>query len=143
MCNYAKIIGVTQEEFDDYFKKGGDVEKAAQNKARHYSGSIRKIRIDRQDFLQEMFVAFLESLPDYNPREGSVYTWAQQVMRFSASKFIREQTAKCRDPRRVTTSLDAEHHSEDGQSIPKGDTVTKADRNRHHKKQTKQTRVAA
>ena len=123
-------------------RKEGTWKRLLKTKPGITTGSIRKIRIDRQDFLQEMFVAFLESLPDYNPREGSVYTWAQQVMRFNASKFIREQTAKCRDPRRVTTSLDAEHHSEDGQSIPKGDTVTKTDRNRHHKKQTKQTRVA-
>ena len=143
MCNYAKIIGVTQEEFDDYFKKGGDVEKAAQNKARHYYWFDKK-NTNRSPGLPSRNVRCISRItPDYNPREGSVYTWAQQVMRFRASKFIREQTAKCRDPRRVTTSLDAEHHSEDGQSIPKGDTVTKTDRNRHHKKQTKQTRVAA
>jgi RNA polymerase sigma factor (sigma-70 family) len=124
MYSYPEITGLTQDEFQALFEEEGSVSVAAKIIFKKFSWTLKRLRIERKDFIQEMFAAFLSALPDFNPGMGSISTFAQVTIRNHATKYIRDQGALCRDPRRVKSSLD--------NRVP----LTGRDRTRHFKFQT-------
>ena len=99
MPNYLQITGLTQEEFDALFEENGDVRVAAEFKAREFAGSLQRLGLEREDFIQEMMCKFLVALPTFQSKKAKISTFAQSVMFRYSTKYIRDQEAECRDPR--------------------------------------------
>ncbi|MHB1001437.1 MAG: sigma-70 family RNA polymerase sigma factor [Armatimonadota bacterium] len=70
---------------------------------------------DREDLEQDMALQLLSALQSYNPKKGTLSTFADRVIRHWTSELIRSRSTMKRDYTKITCSFDDLCSAEDGE----------------------------
>ena len=115
----------------DLFAPDGLATRCIRRKAAAMLGWVGFKRLDAEDIEQELALAVIQRLPDYDPSRARLITFISNVVRVAALALIRRRRTAKRNHGRRPVSLDAPRQS--GGALTRAQSTGQAQARRHRK----------